>query len=149
MSSDALRRGIIWVGLAGLIAFAPCRAAESDAETAARKTALDLAGAFSNDGFKLRDGHWAGPLQPGKGQIIQVSLYAGNEYWFSVGATPEAKKVAVTIYDETGKPLPFEPFSDESKAAAGFSPDASGPYYLKVEELEGEPATFCLIYSYK
>lgn len=122
---------------------------ETDSETAARKTALDLAGAFSNDGFKLRDGHWAGDFQPGKALLIQVSLYAGNEYWFSLGATPEAKKVAVTIYDETGKPLAFEPFAEDSKAAAGFSPDASGPYYVKIEALEGQPAAFCLIYSYK
>ena len=32
--------------------------AETDAEVRARKDALDVAGAFSNDGFKIRDGHW-------------------------------------------------------------------------------------------
>ena len=31
-------------------------AGETDPEVAARRVALDLAGAFSNDGFKLRDG---------------------------------------------------------------------------------------------
>jgi hypothetical protein len=110
---------------------------------------LDLAGAFGNDGFKLRDGHWSGPLRLGKPQVVQVNLYAGNEYWFSLGATPEAKRISVTVYDETGKAVSFEPFADAAKAAAGFSPDASGPYYLKIEEVEGGPATFCLIYSYK
>ena len=29
--------------------------AETDAEVQARKDALDIAGAFSNDGFKIRD----------------------------------------------------------------------------------------------
>ena len=38
--------------------------AETDAEVAARKTALDLAGAFANDGFKTRDGHWCGTVKP-------------------------------------------------------------------------------------
>ena len=37
---------------------------ESDAEVAARKVALDLAGAFSNEGFKMRDGHWSGTIKP-------------------------------------------------------------------------------------
>jgi len=123
--------------------------AASDAEVAARKKALDVAGAFSNDGFKLRDGHWSGSLGKGKAQLIQVNLYAGNEYWFTLGTTPEGKKVGVTVYDETGVPVMFEPFAEEASAAAGFSPDASGPYYLKIELLEGEATTFCLIYSYK
>lgn len=127
----------------------PIARAETDKEVAARKNALDVAGAFSNDGFKLRDGHWCGTIEPGKPQIVQVSLYAGNEYWFSLGATAEAKKVAVSVYDEAGKPLPFDPWSQGGTAAAGFAPEASGPYYLKVEALEGAPATFCLLYSYK
>ncbi len=123
--------------------------AETDKEVAARKSALGVAGAFSNDGFKLRDGHWCGTIEPGKPQIIQVSLYAGNEYWFSLGATGEAKKLALSVYDETGKPLAFDPWAEGSAAAAGFAPDASGPYYLKIEALEGQPATFCVLYSYK
>ena len=123
--------------------------AATDKEVAARKSALDVAGAFSNDGFKLRDGHWFGTVEPGKPKFVQVSLYAGNEYWFSIGVTAEAKKVAISVYDETGKPLAYDPWNEGSTAAAGFSPDASGPYYLKVEALEGVPATFCLLYSYK
>ena len=136
--------------LSSLLAFAPVFAAEkSDDEVNARKVALDLAGAFSNDGFKLRDGHWTGSLAPGKGAVIQVNLFAGNEYWFSLGATTKAKKVSVSIFDETGKPIEYEPYQEGASAAAGFAPDASGPYLVKVEELEGEPSGFCLLYSYK
>lgn len=134
---------------AAMLAISPGFAADSDEETAARKAALDLAGAFNNDGFKLRDGHWCGPLVRGKAQLIQVNLYAGNEYWFSLGSTPQAKRLAVTLYDEAGQVLPSENYADDARAAAGFSPDASGPYYVKLESLEGEPATFCLLYSYK
>ncbi|MEA3189317.1 MAG: hypothetical protein QOD99_3147 [Chthoniobacter sp.] len=123
--------------------------AGTDNETAARKAVLDLAGAFSNDGFKLRDGNFTGAIQPKQSVIVQVNLYAGNEYWFSVGANDKAKKLGLTIYDETGKPQTSEPYQDESKTAAGFSPEASGPYYVRIEETAGEPANFCLIYSYK
>ena len=132
-----------------LAAQEPAATDENSGGVDAQRVALELAGAFSNDGFKLRDGTWTGSLQPGKPQLVQVNLYAGNEYWFSVGATPEAKKLAVTVYDEGGTPMESEPHAEGPTAAAGFSLDASGPYFVRIESLEGEPASFCLIYSYK
>jgi hypothetical protein len=123
--------------------------ATSDDEVTARKLALDIAGAFGNDGFKLRDGNWSGKFEPGKPALIQVNLFAGNQYWFTVGGTAAAKKIAITIFDENGKPLAAEPYSDTAVAAAGFAPETSGPYYVRVELTEGTPATFCLLYSYK
>jgi len=121
----------------------------TDAETEARKQALDIAGAFSNDGFKIRDGHWMGTLDKGKSALLQVNLYAGNRYWFSVGATSGAKKVTVTVYDEAGKPLPGDTFQRGGDAAFGVELKASGPHYIRVQEVDGAPATFCLIYSYQ
>jgi hypothetical protein len=123
--------------------------AATDEEVAARNVATGVAGAFSNDGFKLRDGYWAGKFAPHEPKVLQVNLYAGNQYWFSVGASPGATKVAVTVHDEAGHPLPAEPYSDVAKAAAGFAPTVSGPYYIRIEEEEGAPASFCLVYSYK
>jgi hypothetical protein len=123
--------------------------AVSDGEVAARRTALDVAGAFANDGFKLRDGFWAGQFAPGKPKSRQVNLYAGNEYYFTLGATAGAKKVLVTVYDETGKPVSGEPYQDTSVAAAGFSPNNSGIFFVKVEVVDGAAADYCLIYSYK
>src|SRR3984893_16470356 len=99
-------RGPIISGLSILVASAllvTSIAAESDKEVEARKAALDLAGAFSNDGFKIRDGHWSGTIKPREHALIAVNLYAGNHYWFSVGATEPAKKISVNVYDETGK----------------------------------------------
>ena len=121
----------------------------SNDEVEARKRALELAGAFSNEGFKIRDGNWCGSLKSGEGKLIQVNLYAGNQYWFSVAATDAAKKLQVTVYDETGVPQQSEPYQEGFTAAAGFSPTASGAYFIKVEELEGEAASYCLLYSYK
>jgi hypothetical protein len=123
--------------------------AATDAEVEARRTAADLAGAFSNDGFKLRDGCWQGTLEPHKAKLIQVSLYAGNQYWFSLGATAGAKQLAISVHDESGKPMPIEPFNEESRAAAGFAPQTSGPYYVRIEAQDGASASFCLLYSYK
>jgi len=122
---------------------------ESDAEVAARKAALDLAGAFSNEGFKMRDGHWSGTIKPKEHALIAVNLYAGNQYWFSVGATEPAKKISVNVYDETGKLVQTEGYNEGDKAAAGFSPTSSGQYYILVDLVEGNESSVCLVYSYK
>jgi len=122
---------------------------DTDAEVQARKDALDLAAAFSNDGFKARDGHWCGVVKPHDHSLVAVNLYAGNQYWFSAGATEPAKKIAVSVYDETGKQVTTDSYDDGDKAAAGFAPSNSGQYFVSVDLLEGEQGSFCLVYSYK
>jgi hypothetical protein len=128
------------------------REGDDNGETAARVMALELAGAFTNDGYKIRDGHWSGSIKTGDAPVLMVNLYAGNQYYFALAATDKAKKVAVTIFDENGKLLPGELTSQDSEhplAAAGVAPEASGPYYVRVQLLEGAPADFCLICTYK
>ncbi len=132
-----------------LLALAAPLRAETDQEVAARQVALELAGAFANDGFKLRDGHWAGTLAPNESKLIAVNLYAGNEYWFSAGATEKAKKLAVEVFDETGAPVATENFNSGTKAASGISVTNSGEYLIRVRLEEGEPAGVCFVYSYK
>jgi hypothetical protein len=124
-------------------------AQESDTEVNARKAALDLAGAFTNEGFKMRDGHWSGTIKPKDHALIAVNLYAGNQYWFSVGATEPAKKISVSVYDETGKLMQTEGYTEGDKAAAGLSPTSSGQYYVMVDLVEGDASSVCLVYSYK
>jgi hypothetical protein len=131
-----------------LLAAGAVAAPETDDEVAARRAALDLAGAWSNDGFKLRDGHFSGTVKAGESKLIRVNLYAGNQYWFTAAST-KAKKLAMQIFDESGKSVTFEPYQDEGRAAAGFAPAASGPYFIKIEETEGDPSSFVLVYSYK
>jgi hypothetical protein len=132
-----------------LAAMTALAAGESDSEVNAHKAALDLAGAFSNEGFKIRDGHWAGTVKSRDHALIAVNLYAGNQYWFSVGATDAAKKLAVNVYDETGKLVQTETYNEGEKAAAGFSPTSSGQYYVMVDLVEGNESSVCLVYSYK
>jgi hypothetical protein len=123
--------------------------AQSDDEVEAHRHVLDLTGAFSNDGFKLRDGFWAGQIKPAERAVIAVNLYAGNEYWFSAAANAKAKKISVDLYDESGKPLTTEVYNEGERASAGYSPTSSGQYFVAVSLLEGEPTTFCVVYSYK
>lgn len=142
-----------WISLsltiAALLAFAGRGIGETNEEVAARAVALELAGAFSNDGFKLRDGHWAGTLAPNQSRLIAVNLYAGNDYWFSVGATDKAQKLTIELFDETGAPVATQKYNSGTKAAAGFSVTKSGQYFIRVRLEEGGPAGVCFVYSYK
>jgi hypothetical protein len=143
------KRVLIFAGVA-LLAAAAVVWAESDEEVEAHRQALDLTGAFSNEGFKLRDGHWAGQIKPKDRALIAVNLYAGNQYWFSAAAANDkAKKIAVDIYDEGGKPVTSENYSEGERASAGFSPVTSGQYFVAVSLVDGESSTVCLVYSYK
>lgn len=143
-----MKRFIVILFGAIMVAGVPLRA-ETDEEVEAHKLVLDLTGAFTNDGFKLRDGHWTGTVKPRERALVAVNLYAGNQYWFSAAANSKAKKIAVDLYDETGKPLVTDSYNDGERASAGFSPSSSGQYFVSVSLLEGEPTTFCLVYSYK
>jgi hypothetical protein len=123
--------------------------ADTDAQVAARSDVLDLAGAFQNDGFKIRDGNFFGQLSKGQSQIVSVNLYSGNGYWFSASTGQKSDQLKVSVFDDSGKPVSYMPYQSGPRAAAGFSPDASGLYYVKVSLEEGQNSTFCLIYSYK
>ena len=141
---------LLLVIVLGVVRVALAAPAESEGQVESREVALELAGGFTNDGYKIRDGHWSGKLQPNEPQRVVVNLYAGNQYWFSVGATDKSKKRSVTVFDEAGKQVEAEEFLQEAKrAAAGVSPVASGPFYVSVQLLDGEPTDFCLVCSYK
>ena len=144
-----MRRGLpFWLSIMTVV-FTLAARADTDTEVAARKAALDLAGAFTNDGFKIRDGHWCGTIKLHDHALIAVNLYAGNQYWFTAGATDGAKKIGVVVYDEAGKEVTTDNYNSGEKAAAGFSPSSSGQYYVSVDLLDGQESSFCLVYSYK
>ncbi len=141
------RTGLI--SLLCLTTFAVSALAETDQEVAARESALDLAGAFSNDGFKLRDGHWSGTFAPHETKLFAVNLYAGNQYWFSAGATEAGKHLTVEVFDETGAPVTTDKYHADGKAAAGLTVANSGQFYVRVGLEEAAPAGVCFVYSYK
>jgi hypothetical protein len=123
--------------------------APTDSDSSARSKVLDLAGAFTNDGYRIRDGFWPGEIEPKRPKILEVNLFAGNEYWFCAAAMSPARRLAVSVYDKDGKPVEMETYSDGASAAAGVEPDVSGQYFVKVDLLEGEKSPFCLLYTYK
>jgi hypothetical protein len=127
---------------------APSPALEEN-DVSARSKALELAGAFSNDGYKIRDGYWPGEIEPNRAQFLEVNLFAGNEYWFSAAVTSPGRKIAVSVLDEQGQPVEYQTYEDGQVAAAGFVPEVSGRFFIKMALLEGDKSQFCLLYSYK
>ena len=123
--------------------------ADTDDQTKAHSEVLDLAGAFQNDGFKLRDGTWYAKVSQGHPETLQVNLYSGNAYWFSVAGIEGSPGLTVSVFDDHGNPVEVQTYQKDNKAAAGFSPDASGLYYVEVSSSAQAATTFCLIYSYK
>ena len=122
---------------------------ETDDQVAARSDVIDFAGAFQNDGFKIRDGNYFGKVSKDHSALVAVNLYNGNAYWFTASTAEKSEKLKVSVFDEAGNPVSYEPYQSGTRAAAGFSPETSGLYYVKVASEDGQPATFCLIYSYK
>jgi hypothetical protein len=122
---------------------------DTDEQVAARSEVIDLASAFQNDGFKIRDGNYFGKVSKDHSPIVAVNLYNGDAYWFTVASASKAAKLKLFLFDEAGKPVRFQNYEAGSRAAAGYSPETSGLYYVKVSSEEAQPATFCLIYTFK
>lgn len=117
---------------------------------ATRSAALELAGAFANDGYKVRDGYLTQQITPEAPLTVEVNLFAGNEYWFSAAIPPQAtQKIAVTVYDRQGRIVDQQRFDDNYRVATGFEPQESGRYYVQVRLLEGSATPMTLVYSYK
>ena len=123
--------------------------ASSDAVVTCRRAALELAGAWTNDGFRLRERSWSGMLPAAKPALARVNLIAGNRYWFTAATNAASTTLAVHLYDIHGAPLTIETYQDGPLAATGFAPASSGTYIIGVSETGGTPVPFCLVYSYK
>jgi len=97
----------------------------------------------------LRAGPRDAQVSQGHPQTLQVNLYSGNAYWFSAAGAEGSAGLTVSVFDDHGNPVEVQAYQKDNKAAAGFSPDASGLYYVEVSSSAQAATTFCLIYSYK
>jgi hypothetical protein len=94
-------------------------------------------------------------LEKGAPRFLQVTLFAGNRYWF-VAASPAANvRLRVTVYDAEGKVVKGEQWQDpegRGRSAAGVAPEQSGQYFVGVEVMEapvGAAPDTCLVVAYK
>ena len=109
-------RRLILATLAAYLGLAS-RLADTDNQVTARSDVLDLAGAFQNDGFKIRDGNYLGQVSKDHSQIIAVNLYSGNAYWFTASTGQKVDKLNLSIFDDSGKSCHYMPYQAEPRAA--------------------------------
>jgi hypothetical protein len=122
--------------------------ANDDLLLQARQRAIRFAGAFANDGYKLRDGAWSFNLAAGEPRVLAIFLFAGNEMWFSAaGATPESRP-QLALFDSSGKPVAAQSFHHDGLTALGLEVPFTGMFYLRAFTTE-DSTPFSLVTSYK
>ncbi|MCF7729199.1 MAG: hypothetical protein K9M81_02405 [Chthoniobacterales bacterium] len=129
----------------------------SESSATAKGTARDLAEALINDGFRVRDSDYVISIKPKDPRFLQVTLFAGNQYWFIAAAPLPALSLQIAVYDAMGNPLKCDHWKDDlavpgARAAAGLIAPHSGNYFVKLELLKSQgkqPAETCLVYGYK
>ena len=125
--------------------------------TEAHRLALETAGGFARDGFRIRDAEWAFVLAKGMTTFLKVTLFAGNHYRFVVATATPGAKIRLSIYDASGHILKSEQWQDSvdhsgGGSAAGIAPELSGPYFVGVELVDSpsnQPLEFSLVSVYK
>lgn len=122
--------------------------AADDLLVQARQRAIRLAGAFANDGYKLRDGAWSLNLSPGKPQTLAVFLFAGNEIWFSAAGSTADSRPQLALFDSSGKALNTKTFHHDGLTALGLVVPQTGMFYLRAFTA-GDATPFALVTSYK
>lgn len=123
-----------------------------------KRCSLDLLGGLVNHGFRVRDEVWEICLSPQKMELLQLTLFAGNQYWFAASASAPAKRLKLTLYDEEGSPVSLDLWKDDhtipvARVAGGLVVTRSGNYYVGLElaEEEGtrEAVPASLVYAYQ
>lgn len=114
-----------------------------------RARLMDLGGALSNDGFKMRDRIWSGKIEPGKPQRLAVNLFRGNHYWFGAAADAGLKNVKVSLFGPDGAAVEGLDHEEPGLAAVGVTVGTTGQYFVQVETSGGPSSDFCLLYLFK
>src|SRR5258708_1018860 len=127
--------------LAAIVVLPPAIFASVDPTTVyARAFALLAAEPYVEQGFHLREDHWAGDLASGETKAVTQQLVKANEYWVWMGTEVEHAKVSVHIYNSDGK-LAEQPdsWAKGHFAAAHIIPKTTGSYFIIVS-VEESPA---------
>jgi hypothetical protein len=113
--------------------------------------ALEAATPYVNEGYAVREEHWAGWLAKGKQSSIQHQLFGGNDYWFWLASDEETAKLSVHIYDSKGNLVDAEAWSKGSMAGVRVQPKRTGTYYIvfQVEDTKLKRTRWAIAYGYK
>lgn len=114
-----------------------------------RRLALELAAGSAGEGYQIHDGFWSGTLAKNVPALIEVYLFAGNDYRFSAANLDFYSQLRLKIFDSWGYPAGSEYLGNSSCASAGIFVIRSGRYFIQLVMSEGDNADTCMVYSYK
>lgn len=114
-----------------------------------RSLALELAAGNEGEGYQVHDGFWSGTLAKAEPVLLEVFLFAGNDYRFSAANSDALSQLRLSIFDTWGYPAGQEYTGDSSCSTAGISVIRSGRYFIRLVMTEGDKADTCMVYSYK
>ena len=127
----------------------PAPSREPVAASSLRVKLMDLGGALSNEGFKMRDRIWSGKIESGQPQRLAVNLFRGNHYWFCAAVDPEGRTVKVSLFQADGTPVTGVDHAEPGLAAVGVTAGTTGQYFVQIETTGGPASDFCLLYLFK
>jgi len=122
-----------------------------------KRHSLGLLGGLVNHGFRVRDEVWEVSLRPKKMELLQLTLFSGNQYWFAASASSPAQRLKLALYDNEGNPVTLDLWKDDhavlgARIAGGLLVARSGNYYVGLELLDeegGKPIPASLVYAYQ
>ena len=114
-----------------------------------RSLALELAAGNVGEGYQVHDGFWSGTLTKAEQILLEVYLFAGNDYRFSAANLDAFSQLTLSIFDTWGYPAGQKYSGDSSCSTAGISVIRSGRYFIRLVMTEGDKADTCMVYSYK
>jgi hypothetical protein len=99
-----------------------------------RRRALEAARRLGADGWRVRDGVWAGRLGEGKRHAVPIHLIGGNSYLFVLAIRPINPNQVFSLLDGQGRLVAEKSVaSDPGLAAVLYDPASSGLYHLFVD----------------
>ena len=121
-----------------------------------KRYALDLLGGLVNRGFSVRDAIWEVSLSRHKIELLHLTLFAGNQYWFAA-ASSSAQRLKLSLYNDAGDQIPLDLWKDDhtipgARVAGGLLISKSGNYYVGLELLDeegGRAVPASLAYAYQ
>ena len=126
----------------------PAYATLDDAISSALKT-IDL---YVKGGYTVHnEDEWGGDLGVKERRAIRHTLIKGNDYWFCLGTDVDDARVAVHVYDVSGRLVEADAWQNGSHAAARALSQATATYYIVVEVTDSpvERTHWAMVYGAK
>jgi hypothetical protein len=142
-----LVRCVLLVAALSLAVLPQARAFVDDAHS----MAMELATAYVEKGFAVRQDYWSGEVKSGQSKQVKAQLFKGNEYWFFLGCDADSCELELKIVDAKGKPLHTETKTIKGAVGVRILPPKTGSYAIvfTIKSTDVAKPHWALAYAYR